>query len=230
MATYTRGSSGTILDLGVTGLGDITTDYQDITFKFVDSNSNYTPQNRIRSRVSVYGVDAGNQSLEGSGQLEFYSSFGTSDTTANENLVLLLGANGNCAIGGNNSATSDPGYALKVNGTMYSSGSSRDYKENIEEYTPDTSKLFELRPVQYDYKPEHEDKGYVLGSEKQVGFIAEEIAEVYPELAIKNFEGDPETGANADWVVRNVDYAKLSIILLEEVKKLRTEVDALKAQ
>jgi hypothetical protein len=44
---------------------------------------------------------------------------------------------------------------------------------------------------------------------------------VYPELAILVNEDDNK-------VVRNVDYEKLSIILLSEVQKLRKEVDNLK--
>ena len=67
--------------------------------------------------------------------------------------------------------------------------------------------------------------------------IAEEVAEVYPELAIKNFEWNPDaidpetneaTGQN-EWRVRNVDYQKLTIILLAEVQKLRAEIETLKS-
>jgi hypothetical protein len=78
-----------------------------------------------------------------------------------------------------------------------------------------------LTPVTYQYKDEYTHLGKELKSETQIGLIAEDVAEVYPELAILVNEDDNK-------VVRNVDYEKLSIILLSEVQKLRKEVDNLK--
>jgi hypothetical protein len=227
MSVHTIGSNGTVLDCGLTGLGDIGSNYQDITFKFTDSNTNYTPQARIRARVAEWGGSGDSQETEGSGQLEFYCSTGTGATSGTETLSMLMGHNGNCAIGGNNST--NPGYKLKVYGTLYSSGSSREYKENISDYIPNTSNLANLRPVTYDYKSDYVDMGYKLGSDttKQIGLIAEEVATVYPELTIKDFVNVEGTETN-DWQVRNVDYQKLTIILLAEVQKLRAEVDILK--
>jgi hypothetical protein len=66
-------------------------------------------------------------------------------------------------------------------------------------------------------------QGKELKSETQIGLIAEEVAETYPELAILVKENDND-------VVRNVDYEKLSIVLLSEVQKLRREVDDLKTK
>ena len=63
--------------------------------------------------------------------------------------------------------------------------------------------------------------GKELKSETQIGLIAEDVAEVMPELAVLVNEEDEK-------VVRNVDYEKLSIVLLAEVQKLRKEVDDLK--
>lgn len=232
----TRTGGGEILSLAKTDTGDLTNQTLNINFKFQDSNANYTPQCQIKARVGEYGGDAGNQTLEGTGHLLFYTADGTGTTTANNNCRMVIGHNGNVGIGTDMHLT-DPGYRLKVNGTFYSSGSSRDYKENIEDYTPNTANLANLRPVTYNYTSEYENLGYKLGSEKQIGLIAEEVAEVYPELAIKNFEWNPNainpetgeaTGQN-EWRVRNVDYQKLTIILLAEVQKLRAEVETLKA-
>ena len=60
-----------------------------------------------------------------------------------------------------------------------------------------------------------------LKSETQIGLIAEDVAESHPELAILVNEEENK-------VVRNVDYEKLTIILLSELQKLRQEVDQLK--
>jgi hypothetical protein len=121
--------------------------------------------------------------------------------------------------------TTSPGtYKLNVNGTFYSAGSSLEYKTKISTFDADTNKILELRPVTYQYKDEYKHLGKELKSGTQIGLIAEEVAEVFPELALLKQDEDGETR------VRNVDYEKLSILLLSEVQKLRKEVNELKAQ
>jgi hypothetical protein len=117
--------------------------------------------------------------------------------------------------------TTSPSYRLHVNGTFYAAGSSQDYKEGICQYNTDSCLFMCLKPKTYQYKDEWKHLGKDLKSETQIGLIAEEVAESHPELAILVNEEDNK-------VVRNVDYEKLSIILLSEVQKLRQEVDQLK--
>jgi hypothetical protein len=125
--------------------------------------------------------------------------------------------NGNVGI---NSCT--PGsYKLYVNGSFYSAGSSCEYKQSICQYNTDSCMFMKLKPVTYQYKDEWCHLGKELKSGTQIGLIAEDTAEVFPELAILKDEDEQK-------VVRNVDYEKLSIILLSEVQKLRKEVDNLK--
>ena len=114
-----------------------------------------------------------------------------------------------------------PSYKLHVNGTFYAAGSSQDYKQSICNYNTDSCMFMKLKPVTYQYKDEYCHLGKELKSGTQIGLIAEEVAETYPELAILVNEEENK-------VVRNVDYEKLSIILLSEVQKLRREVDDLK--
>ena len=117
--------------------------------------------------------------------------------------------------------TTSPSYRLHVNGTFYAAGSSIDYKQSICQYNTDSCMFMKLKPVTYQYKDEFKHLGKELKSETQIGLIAEDVAESYPELAILVNEEDNK-------VVRNVDYEKLSIILLSELQKLRKEVDELK--
>ena len=71
------------------------------------------------------------------------------------------------------------------------------------------AKLQSLRPVTFRYK-----KPYSNGEKPvQYGLIAEEVAETFPELAVRNEEGLPET----------VKYQDLTPLLLNEVQKLRAE-------
>jgi len=117
--------------------------------------------------------------------------------------------------------TGGPSYKLHVNGTFYAAGSSIDYKEGICDYDTNSCLFMCLKPKTYQYKDEWKHLGKELKSETQIGLIAEEVAEVMPELAVLVNEDDNK-------VVRNVDYEKLSIVLLSEVQKLHKEIDQLK--
>lgn len=120
--------------------------------------------------------------------------------------------------------TSTPGtYKLNVNGAFYAAGSSKEYKTSICEYNTDSCMFMKLKPVTYDYKEEWKHLGKELKSNTQIGLIAEDTAEVFPELAVLKLE-------NEEKVVRNVDYEKLTIVLLSEVQKLRKELDDLKTK
>jgi hypothetical protein len=142
-------------------------------------------------------------------------TFGKHDgTTFTEHVRFMNG--GNVGIG-----ISCANYRLHVNGTFYAAGSSQDYKQSICNYNTDSCLFMCLKPKTYQYKDEWKHLGKDLKSETQIGLIAEEVAESHPELAILVNEEDNK-------VVRNVDYEKLTIILLSELQKLRQEVDQLK--
>lgn len=82
-----------------------------------------------------------------------------------------------------NSDTDTSNYTFRVNNTQdgklslsgtVNQGSSRKIKENIEDISLDEAKnILNLRPVRFDY---------ITGSKDERGFIAEEVAEIYPNL------------------------------------------------
>ena len=76
----------------------------------------------------------------------------------------------------------------------------------------DTSRLLELRPVRFRYKQEQKLPD---GSEPppEYGLIAEEVAEVFPDLVVYGDDGKPFT----------VKYHLLSSMLLNEMQKLQSE-------
>jgi len=98
---------------------------------------------------------------------------------------------------------------VTAGGLFAKKSSSIQYKDNVETLDFDSSKLDSLRPVSYNYKSDNAP---------DIGLIAEEVNEVYPELINYNKEGKPES----------VKYNGLSVMLLEEVTKLRQEVNELK--
>ncbi len=90
--------------------------------------------------------------------------------------------------------------------------SSRRFKEQIAGMGDSSSRLFQLRPVSFFYKPQYDDGSHLL----QYGLIAEEVAEVYPEMVAYDKDGQPLT----------VKYQMLTPMLLNELQKQHTVVAA----
>jgi hypothetical protein len=165
-------------------------------------------------RLSTGGVFIAYQDVDESNRGDFVIGMGTG-ILLSQNLDIY----GSLAIG----TSIDTSYTLRVNGSLYSSGSSREYKEHIEDLTVDTDKLYDLRPVSFDYKPEYQKLGKVLGGGKQIGLIAEEVYPVIPELTLSDGSG----------AVTNVDYEKLSVLLLKEIQNrhhILENIDALQQE
>ena len=87
-----------------------------------------------------------------------------------------------------------------TNGTLLRANSSRRYKTNIRALPSDAAAVLMLRPVGFDWRST---------GESDVGLIAEEVAEVLPELVVRDSTGRPEA----------VHYDKVTVYLLEVVKK-----------
>ena len=90
--------------------------------------------------------------------------------------------------------------------------SSRRFKDQIVDMGDSTSKLLQLRPVTFFYKPQYDDGSHAL----QFGLIAEEVAKVYPEMVAYDKDGQPYT----------VKYQMLTPMLLNELQKQHTVVAA----
>lgn len=100
---------------------------------------------------------------------------------------------------------------IDSNGQLGTLSSSRRYKEDIHDMNDASSGLMRLRPVTFRYK-----KAFADGTKPvQYGLIAEEVAEVYPDLVSRNSAGEIET----------VKYEVLDSMLLNEVQKLRVVND-----
>jgi hypothetical protein len=95
-------------------------------------------------------------------------------------------------------------------GQLGTISSSIRFKEDIHDMADWSHRLFDLRPVTFRYT-----QSYANGSKPvQVGLVAEEVAEVFPELAVRDRHGNVET----------VHYETLNVLLLNELKKEHDEV------
>ncbi len=101
-------------------------------------------------------------------------------------------------------------------GQLGTVSSSRRFKEEIRDMGELTDRLLVLRPVVFRCKPEVQEGERPL----EYGLIAEEVAEVFPELVVYDEEGKPFT----------VKYHLLSSMLLNELKKLSEEHERLESQ
>jgi hypothetical protein len=97
-------------------------------------------------------------------------------------------------------------------GQLGIASSSRRYKEDIQDMGDATANLMRLRPVRFRYKKPFEDGSKPV----QYGLVAEEVAEVYPELVARSADGQIET----------VKYQVLDSMLLNELQKQNATITA----
>lgn len=101
------------------------------------------------------------------------------------------------------------------NGKLGSIQSSRRFKKDILDMGEASRRLFALRPVTFRYI-----EGDPTGTAApDYGLIAEEVAEVYPDLVLRDTDG----------TIQSVHYHKLVPMLLNEIQRLERERTSLAA-
>ncbi len=103
---------------------------------------------------------------------------------------------------------------IDSNGQLGTVSSSRRYKYDIASMRDAPAMLQQLRPVTFRYKQAQDDGAHPL----QYGLIAEEVADVFPDLAVFNDKGAPET----------VKYHLLPSFLLAGYQQQQKTIAALK--
>ena len=134
-------------------------------------------------------------------------NFNVGDSGSTQAMTILN--NGNVAIG-----TADPGaYKLYINGGGYLNDSAWTYasdrrlKENISPLTDSLSVISQLNPVQFDY---------INGGKNQLGFIAQDVQKVLPNLVEKRPDG--MLGLRTD---------ELLPVAIRAIQQQQTEIEAL---
>jgi hypothetical protein len=140
-----------------------------------------------------------------------------SQGSANDNAAIRIGTPGTQSsffAAGIRGATTGNNDAVPVMidsvGQLGTVSSSRRFKEDIQDMGETSSGLLRLHPVTFRYKQPFNDGSKPV----QYGLVAEEVAEVYPDLVAHSADGQIET----------VKYQVLDSMLLNELQKEHQQV------
>jgi hypothetical protein len=172
--------------------------------------ANTTGNNNIsigfQAGISVTGTNSNN--------IDIGSEGSAGDGTASDSGVIRIGTAGMqtsfFAAGVSGVGVSGAPVIVNSSGQLGVALSSRRYKEDIQDMGEASSGLMRLRPVTFRYKQPYEDGSKPV----DYGLIAEEVAEVYPDLAVKGLDGQVQT----------IQYQKLTPMLLNEVQKQAEQI------
>jgi hypothetical protein len=122
--------------------------------------------------------------------------------TANQNNTVIVGIAGQTAVGG-------VPVLVTGGGRLGTTTSSRRYKRDIHDIAGESDGLMKLRPVAFRYKEDIDPTNLV-----NYGLIAEEVADIYPDLVANGPDGKPQA----------VRYHELNALLLNELQKQQHEI------
>lgn len=150
---------------------------------------------------------------------DFWFTTYQTTTTADQAALVVSPANGFVGMG-----VAYPSYRLQLPNTAseYGKGqangwvtySSARWKTNVHPIENALSTVEKLRGVYYDWKPEQ-------GGKHDIGFIAEEVGKVLPEVVSMDADGKNVSG---------MDYARVNALLVEAIKEQQKQIDELKQQ
>ena len=105
--------------------------------------------------------------------------------------------------------------------TAYNTPSDRSLKQDVVTVTDVLPKLDGIRAVSFQWNAQAQALGNPAGR-RQIGVLAQDVLPAFPELVTtQNLQGKD---------YQAVDYGRLTVVLLEAVKELKAETDALKLQ
>lgn len=109
----------------------------------------------------------------------------------------------------------------KIAAVGFVSSSDSLFKTNVSPLTNSLTKVTQLKGVSYDWL--HNNPKYVFDSTQQIGFIAQDVQKVVPQVVSKDVNG-----------FLAVDYGRLTPVLVEAIKTMKagydTKFDSMQAQ
>jgi len=158
------------------------------------------------------GHNVGTSTSNGNGNT--YISATPINPNDEDNTIRISPLSTRCLIGGIWNSVIPVGSSVIVDptGDLGTIVSSSKYKQNIAT-VENSEKLYNLRPVTFTYKSD-------TANTTQYGLIAEEVADVYPDLVIRDSSGSPNS----------VRYDFLHALMLREIQKLRADIADLQSR
>lgn len=150
-------------------------------------------------------ISTGSGNGEGAGNL----LMGRSTSPGVITPVMTMTFSGNVGIG-----TTAPSQRLTVAGNVLANNvgvpSSIRFKDHVVPMTDALESLLKIEGVRFDWKPEYaKERGFV----RDVGFVAEDVAKVFPEIVLKDADGN----------VIGMDYSRVTAVAVEAIKQLKLE-------
>lgn len=188
-----------------------------IGFAALFSNTTGNDNVAVGHRAGDMGDTLGYLSGITTGSNNIYLGANVRGTSYAESNAMYLGKQGTqtkTVIAGIRGATTGAADAVPVMidsfGQLGTVSSSRRFKEDIQDMGDVSRALFALRPVTFRYS-----QAYANGTKPiQYGLVAEEVAEAFPDLAVRNTDGGVDT----------VHYETLNVLLLNELQKQRVDI------
>lgn len=175
-------------------------------------------------------VDFGASGDTGNGDVQFFGHVANDrliwDSSANK-LELYDGGTKRLSIG--STLTTD--YAVdvesgtaninKIRASAFVTYSRRDLKEEITPLNGALESVMKMQGVTYNLKSANGARSFVPSDKQEVGFIAEDMAKVVPQVVQRgDLDGD----------VHGIDYAKLTAVLAEAIKEQQAQIEMLQAK
>ena len=164
----------------------------------------------FRSTITSYARVIIRSGASGDAQLAFQNNTSTKWSIGNDggdSDKFKIGVGGGAFVA-SEAVIIDTSGNLSILGTL-TEASSLTIKENIETYSPSLENISKIRPVRFNKKK---------SKKKEVGLVAEELAEMFPELVETDEKGNPS----------GVNYSRAVAVLLHGFKELYKEVKELK--
>ncbi len=204
LLSNTTGTDNTAI--GTVALGDNTTGSHNVAIGFDALEFNVTGTGNI-----AIGYSAGSTVTGGGDNIHIGNQGQTGDFgTIRIGTKLVQGAFFAAGIRGVTTTNNDAiPVMIDSAGQLGTVSSSRRFKEDIADMGDVSRGIMDLRPVTYRYKQSFADGSKPV----QYGLIAEEVAEVYPDLVAHSADGQIET----------VKYQVLDSMLLNEMQRLQRQ-------
>ena len=201
---WTVGTGGTAVAINAAGNVGINTTTPGTELHIKQRTNNFNSGVRLESNSNT---NYWNQTIGGANGLHF--GYNGAD-------IVYFTSSGDVGIG----TTTPGGYKLYVVGNAWTTGtwgsSDARLKKNIDPLENTLERVARLNGVNFEWDiDQYPDRGFEKG--RQIGLVAQEVEAVIPELVRTDNDG-----------YKSVSYEKLSAVLVEAVKELKAENEALK--